>query len=115
MTTAVAARRYRTHELAFDRSDAGHVASCSCGSAMASEVHVEEDDAHYAGARHLGLMALAGLRARRELRGHRRVPTTLAIDDRALWSELARYRPALGDEAQAVLDVVAEHWPERAR
>lgn len=40
-----------THELSFDRTDAGAVASCACGWTAVSRL--DENDSHYDGALHL--------------------------------------------------------------
>lgn len=44
-------RRSTVHELAFDRTDSGHAASCSCG--WRGVVRLDEGDSHYDGALHL--------------------------------------------------------------
>lgn len=98
--------RYRRHELAFDSRDAGHVASCVCGWPARPSVFLDVDDAHFAGAEHLARMAYRHL----ALRGA--VPMT--APDAELWALLLEHRDRIGDEAQAVLDVVHECWPDRA-
>lgn len=40
-----------SHELEFDHTDAGHVASCACG--WTAVVRLSESDSHYDGALHL--------------------------------------------------------------
>ena len=117
MTTAskLSGRRYRRHELMFDRDDRGHAGSCACGW---RGLHLlDETDAHYTGAKHLALMALAGLRARRSLRTLATGPAGRIFPDgdAALWAELRRHRNQLTGEAQAVLDVADEQWPEKTR
>lgn len=108
LTTPRRPRRYRTHELAFDRSDAGSLASCSCGWPKRPVAQLEVDDAHYAGAFHLASMAYRRL-ALRDL------VDPVAGSDADVWSALAAHRERLGDEAQAVLGVALECWPERTR
>jgi len=49
------------HELAFDTTDDGTVARCSC--AAFEECHLDDGDAHFAGARHLAQQCMAALRS----------------------------------------------------
>lgn len=105
--TGLRSHTYRLHELAFDSSDDGHVASCSCGWPRRRRLFFAESDAHYAGAEHLARMAYRRL----ALRG------LVAIEcppEAAMWAALIEHRDQLGDEACAVVETVLEHWPERA-
>ena len=106
MTTTRQTSRYRSHELAFDRTDLGHVASCSCGWPRGRQRFLDESEAHYAGAEHLGLMAYRRL----ALQG---LVEMAAPQGPALWEALFEHRQRLGDEARTVVDVVAHFWPER--
>lgn len=100
-------RRYRFHEVAFDATDAGHTASCSCGwPAGRPKPFLDVDDAHYAGAEHLARMAYRRLALRHLVNPEAPVAETL-------WSALRHHRDRLGDEAQAVVDLATEAWPDR--
>lgn len=111
-TTTRRRRRYRQHELMFDRSGAGWSTTyCSCG--WSSQRRLEAADAHYDGDEHLGLVAYRRLQLGGAIAWE---PMGRRFAGRApagIWAALTAHRDLLDDEAAAVVDAVAETWPGR--